>query len=61
MNISAYQTAAYIEKLMPNVYDTLFIQIKTKFSMPCWQSFDMHKLRDFINNGVQAIVTDGTF
>ena len=61
MNLSAYQTAFYLEKLMPDVYDTLFIQIRTKFKMPCWQSFNMHKLRSFINNGVRDIVTDGPY
>ncbi|MBK0369805.1 hypothetical protein [Flavobacterium agrisoli] len=61
MNLSAYQTAIYLEHLMPNAYDTLFIQIKTKFKMPCWQSFDMNKLRAYINDGVQDIITDGTY
>lgn len=61
MNISAYQTAAYLEKLLPNTYETLFIQIKTKYKMPCWQSFDMQKLRNYINYGITDIVTDGTY
>ncbi len=60
MNLSAYYTAAYLEKLLPNTYDILFIHIKTKFKMPCWQIFDMKKLRAFINENIQDIVTDGT-
>ena len=28
MNLSAYYTAVYLERLIPNTYDTLFIHIK---------------------------------
>ena len=61
MNLSAYHTASYLEMLFPNKYHTLFLHIKTKFRMPCWQSFDMKKMRAYMNEGVIDNVTDGTF
>lgn len=60
INLSAYYTAFYLERLMPNTYDTLFIHIKTKFKMPCWQAFNMVKFRAYINDNIHDIVTDGT-
>lgn len=61
MNLSAYHTASYLEMLFPKKYDTLFLHIKTKFKMPCWQIFDMKKLRAYVNENKIDNITDGTF
>lgn len=59
MNFSAAYTAITLERLLPMKYNSVFFQIKTKYSMPCWQSIDLTKLRDYYN-GQNVIISEGT-
>ncbi|RKS01458.1 hypothetical protein [Flavobacterium sp. 102] len=58
MNFSAAYTAITLEKLLPNKYNNVFFQIKTKYSMPCWQSISLEKLREHYK-GKNVTITDG--
>ncbi|CAM4404601.1 hypothetical protein [Flavobacterium terrigena] len=59
MNFSAAYTAITLEKLLPKKYNNVFFQIKTKYKMPCWQSVDLEKLREFYK-GEKVNITEGT-
>mgnify|MGYP001002069553 CR=1 FL=1 len=59
MNFSAAYTAITLEKLLPNKYSNVFFHIKTKYTIACWQTIDLKKLREFYA-GKKVIITDGT-
>jgi len=59
MNFSAAYTAITLEKLLPNKYSNVFFHIKTKYTIACWQTIDLRRLREYYA-GKKVIITDGT-